>query len=77
MKKIMEFLKALVTANSGISSNRFLGIFVFTPVLIIMIFTGIAIDYVIAVISLISALLVTNAIAKFSKNDRNNQEIGG
>ena len=69
-----KFLYELLKSNSLVSSNRFLGIFIYTPVLIIMIFTGIGIEYVLAIIGLITALLITNAISKhrnFEKNPYN------
>ena len=64
--KIREFLHKLISANGNgdISSNRFLGVFVFTPALLFLLFFSYDVEYVYAVIGLLSALLVTNALAK-------------
>lgn len=67
---VLEFLKELLKSDSNISSNRFLGVFVYTPVLIIMIFAQIPLDYCIAVIGLIGTLLVTNAVGKFANKKK-------
>lgn len=76
MKKIGQFLMKLLT-NSGVSSNRFLGIFIYTPALVFLTFFNYDIQYVHAIIALIVSLLVTNAAAKFSKSGNNNNKKSG
>ena len=69
-KSINDFLKRLISGKDDVSSNRVLGIFVYSPALIVMIFTGVGIEYCLAVIGLITALLITNAVSKFQKKDK-------
>jgi len=76
ISKIQEFCKALLKTDSKISSNRFLGVFVFTPVLIIAIFTGVDTEALYIVSGLITALLIGNAIAKHQKFKANNDDLG-
>ena len=73
MKIISDFIMKLLT-NSGVSSNRFLGIFIFTPALLFLVFFKYDYEYVYAIISLLSALLITNAAAKFAKNNEKEEK---
>ena len=76
LNKIQEFCKALLKTDSKISSNRFLGIFIFSPVLIIAIFCGIDTEVIYTLSALIIGLLGANAIAKHKNFSRNPDEIG-
>lgn len=76
INKIQEFCKALIKTGSGISSNRFLGVFIFSPVLIIAVFTGIDANIIYTISGLILALLGANALAKHKNFKQNNDEIG-
>lgn len=75
MKKIVAFLKQLISINGEISSKRFLA-FVFSVVLIIAIFTGIQVAVIYALSALITALLGITGIEKFAKNYGKSQDIG-
>lgn len=79
MNKAIKFLKQIITPEEGVSSNRFLGVFIYTPVLIFLLFFKYPIEYIYAVIGLLTALLITNAAAKFKKeskkNDNNDSKI--
>lgn len=74
MTKITKFLRELITPTSSISSNRFLGIFIFSPVLIFLVFFNYDHEYMYGIIGLITALLITNVVAKFSKNKKNDEK---
>lgn len=76
--KVREFLHKLISVNGGkdISSNRFLGVFIFTPALLFLLFFRYDVEYIYAVIGLISTLLVANALAKHRNFKDNNQDVG-
>jgi hypothetical protein len=65
----MNFIEKLLGSDTGVSSNRFLGVFVFSPALLFLIFFKYDIEYVYAIIGLITALVVTNAAAKFATHN--------
>jgi len=67
MKKIIEFLKALMSVDGKLSSKRFLAIYVFTPVLIIALFTGFIPAVLYMLSGLIATLLGITGIEKFAK----------
>ena len=60
----MSFFNDLIKIDSGISSNRFLAIFIFSPALIVSIFLQLDISYVYVLSGLITALLIGNVISK-------------
>ena len=77
MNKVLEFLKQIISVENRVSSKRFLAVFIFTPVLIIALFTGFPIEVLYMISGLIAALLGITSIEKFSKNynNRNNEAI--
>jgi hypothetical protein len=67
-KKIQEFLKAIISVDGKISSKRFLAVFVFTPVLIIALFTGFPVEVLWMVSGLVATLLGITTVEKFRKD---------
>lgn len=65
--KIIEFLKALMSIDGKLSSKRFLAIYVFSPVLIIALFTGYPANVLWMVSGLVATLLGITGIEKFAK----------
>ena len=73
---IKNFLKALITTGSGISSNRFLSVFVFAPCLVVAVFVGVEPEIIYTLSGLIVALLGANAIAKHKAFKQDNDDLG-
>ena len=67
MKKVVEFLKAIMSIDGKLSSKRFLAVYVFTPVTIISIFVLKDVAIIYACMSLVLALLGITSLEKFAK----------
>lgn len=74
LRTIGKFIIDLITPKSGISSNRFLGVFLLTPTLIIAIFLQLDISYIYVLSGLISAFMIGNAVGKHKNFKENNGE---
>ena len=66
-----NLFREIISIKSDISSNRFLGVYIFTPALLFLMFFKYPIEYVYALIGLITALLVSNTVSKFANNNLN------
>ena len=76
-----NLFREIISIKSDISSNRFLGVYIFTPALLFLMFFKYPIEYVYALIGLITALLVSNTVSKFAnggqiREDNSQDEVG-
>ncbi len=59
-----QFLNKLLSTSETFSSNRFIAVFIFSPLLVYTVVARYDMEYVYSVIGLISSLLVINMVPK-------------
>ena len=67
MKKILAFLKEMISVDGKVSSKRFAALYIILPSIIIGVFTSVGVEYVYALMGLFTALYGLTTVAKFAK----------